>query len=135
MEILTIKIACVFGGYLEGKSEKICEVQSTYTLKALCDFILESFEFDNDHLHEFFISRQPIRSQRTVIEDELTTLQEIFPVEKNSYLFMHFDFGDDWVFKISHLRQKPKILEDISSYPRIIEHIGKNPEQYPMYEE
>ena len=133
MEIWTIKVECVFGCYLEEAAAKICEVQSTYELDDLCDFILESFDFDNDHMHEFFISRRPIRSEKATINDS-TMLKKVFPTGNNNHLFMHFDFGDDWVFKITRSRKKTEFKDDIS-YPRVIEHIGKNPEQYPMYDE
>jgi hypothetical protein len=135
MEILTIKIECVFGRYLNEESAIICDIQSAYPLKRLCNFILASFEFDNDHLHEFFVSRRPLRSQKMVIDDESIRLKDIFPLEKNNCLFMNFDFGDDWIFKISRLRQKAKILEGIPSYPRIIEQLGKIPQQYLLCEE
>ena len=134
MEIWTIKIECVHGWYLEEESAKLCEIQSAYDLEELCNFILESFEFDNDHLHEFFISRSPVRSNRTIFEDESITLNAIFPVLKGHHLFMHFDFGDDWVYKITRSRKKTQFSSGLT-YPRIIEHFGKNPEQYPMYEE
>lgn len=134
MEILTIKIDCVFGYYLEEESAKVCEIPSTYSLEHLCRFILKSFAFDNDHLHEFFISKRPMRSEKITIEDESTTLENIFPVMKNNFLFMNFDFGDNWMFKITNSRKKANFVRG-TKYPRIIEHIGKNPEQYPDYEE
>lgn len=133
MEIWTIKVECAFGWYLQEKSAKICEIQNTCDLDDLCDFILESFDFDNDHMHEFFISRKANRSERTTINDS-TILKNVFPIEKNNYLFMHFDFGDDWIFKITQSRKKTEFKDDIS-YPRVMEHIGKNPEQYPMCDE
>ena len=61
-------------------------------------------------------------------------LQDIFPLAKNYALFMHFDFGDDWFFKITR-RLKQATFNNTHSYPRITEHIGKNPEQYPMCDE
>lgn len=134
MEIWTIKIECVYGAYLEEESAKVCEIQNTYDLEELCNFILESFEFDNDHLHGFFISRSPVRSNRTTVENESMTLNTIFPVLKGHYLFFQFDYGDNWIFKITRCRKKTEFSKRLS-YPRIIEHVGKNLEQYPMYEE
>ena len=132
MTIWTIKIECVFGWYLEEPVTKLCEVASTFTLEELYDFILDSFNFDNDHMHEFFISRT-IRNNNRTIEDESIALEDIFPIEKNHYLFMTFDFGDDWKFKITRSRKEAQ-FDDKVLYPRVIEQIGKNPEQYPMYE-
>ena len=133
MKIWTIKIECVGGWYLEAPASKLCEIEPSMDLNELCDFILESFEFDNDHLHEFFVARN-MRNNSQVIQDEASTLDEIFPLEKNQYLFMHFDFGDDWVFKVTRNRKQAK-YDNTRSYPRIIEHKGKNPEQYPMCED
>lgn len=79
-------------------------------------------------------ARKAIRSEQTTISDESKTLNDVFPTEKNHHLFMHFDFGDDWVFKIIRSRKKANFVEGVD-YPRVIENIGKNPEQYPMFEE
>ena len=134
MEIWRIKIECVFDWTLEEESVKICDIQSSCSLDSLCHFILESFEFDNDHLHEFFIARKANRSRRNAIMNELTTLANIFPIEGNNHLFMHFDFGDDWMFEIIKSQKQVKYNKN-NSYPRVIEHIGSNPEQYPVCEE
>ena len=37
---------------------KKCEVDSAYELEDLCHFILESFDFDNDHPQECHLQRQ-----------------------------------------------------------------------------
>ena len=134
MDIWIIKVECVSGRYFEETSAKICEIQSSFDLESLCYFILDTFDFDDDHLHEFFISRGVTQRGRISIDDESTTLNDIFPIEKKNQLFMNFDFGDDWVFKITRSRKKVVFKENIS-YPRIIEQMGKNPEQYPMCEE
>jgi len=133
MKIWTMKIECASGCYLEELSAKVCEIANTFTLEELCYFILDNFDFDNDHLHEFFISRS-IRNRSNTIDDEFTTLDDIFPLEKNHSLFMNFDFGDDWMFKITRSRKQAQFIDKIS-YPRVIEHLGKNPEQYPMSED
>ncbi len=134
MKIWEMKIECIEGCYLEEKAAKICEIQGAYDLGELCDFILESFGFDNDHLHEFFISKNTGRNNRQVLKDEFKTMDEIFPLEKGYYLFMNFDFGDDWMFKITASHSKVE-FDRALPYPRIIKRIGQNPEQYPMYEE
>lgn len=135
MEIWTIKIACVSGWYLEEESAKICEIANTYDLERLYRFILDSFNFDYDHLHEFIISRQPSRSKKYILENESIILKDIFPVTKNHYLFLHYDFGDDWVFKITRHNKKAVPQTKDVSYPRVVKCIGKNPEQYPMIDE
>ncbi len=133
MKIWEMKIECIEGCYLEEKSAKICEIEGTCDLEELCDFILESFGFDNDHLYEFFISKNSSRNNRNPLKNESKTIEEIFPLENGYYLFMNFDFGDDWMFKITASRSKVE-FGSVLPYPRIIKHIGQNPEQYPMYE-
>ena len=54
--------------------------------------------------------------------------------KKSNFLFMLFDFGDDWVFRINKTRKNAELHQNVT-YPRIIEHIGKNPVQYPMCED
>ena len=101
--IWTMKIECVSGWYLEEEALKICEVPSSCALESLCDFILESFDFDHDHMHQFFVSRNARHNRSNTIEDESFTLAEIFPIEKSNFLFMLFDFGDDWEGKRNKL--------------------------------
>jgi hypothetical protein len=132
--IWTMKIECVSGWYLEEQALKICEVPNSYTLESLCDFILESFEFDHDHMHQFFVSRNARNNRSNSIEDESLTLSEIFPIEKSNFLFMLFDFGDDWVFRITKTLIKTEFQQKVT-YPRVVEHIGRNPVQYPMCED
>ena len=133
MEVSVFKIECTSGCYLEEKAHKLCEIDTTYSLDELCDFILESFGFDNDHMHQFFVSRT-IRNNGNTIDDESIAIAGVFPLDKGHSLFMRFDFGDDWVFKISRSRKKAAEQKKVT-YPRIIEVTGKNPEQYPMCED
>lgn len=45
-----------------------------------------------------------------------------------------FDYGDSWYFCVSKSRKKPTVPEEDISYPRIIDSIGPNPDQYsPPY--
>ena len=85
-------------------------------------------------MHQFFVSRNARHNRSNVIEDESLTFAEIFPIEKSNFLFMLFDFGDDWVFRINKTRKKTELQQNVA-YPRIIEHIGRNPVQYPMCED
>ncbi len=130
------QISCVEGRYLEEVCKKQCEIMSSYTLDDVCDFILEKFKFDNDHMHNFYIGGRSRGGTQDIKEEEEQniTLNSIFPLEKNYYLFMRFDYGDDWLFKISRTRVGIKI-DSSKKYPRVIKTIGKNPKQYPLYEE
>jgi hypothetical protein len=53
---------------------------------------------------------------------------------KHTKLFYLFDYGDSWYFRITKTRKKIKQKESGVSYPRVVEKVGKNPEQYPDHE-
>jgi hypothetical protein len=133
MKLCTITIECVFGIYLEESVSKVCELETSYALYDLYYFIIKCFGFDDDHMHEFFLSRRCFRSKKEIIEDESFMLEDIFPLKKNTSLFMLFDYGDNWVFKIKRSRKKTEPNKNIT-YPRVLEAFGENPEQYPSYE-
>ncbi len=114
---------------------KKCEVDSAYELEDLCQFILESFDFDNDHLYKFYLSRSG-RSygQDAVKINSSKKLKDIFPILDKKSLFLLFDFGDEWVFKVSKTAKKLDFVAD-KKYPIVTEEKGENPQQYPDYED
>ena len=42
-----------------GDKHRMCEIPDSISLEDLTNFILDSFDFDNDHLHQLFIGRLP----------------------------------------------------------------------------
>ena len=68
-------------------------------------------------------------------EDDFRTiiLKDIYPLGRKRLYYL-FDFGDQWTFEIRRHR-KAKEPEAGVKYPRVVESIGPNPEQYPNYEE
>ena len=136
--ILTLKIECVFGISLEESCTRTIEIGSDATLYDLHFAIQDAVGFDDDHPFEFYAGRSE-RNRKVVFGDEDgcfdLTLEEVYPLEKGLKLYYLFDFGDDWTFKITQSRKKAIPAEDEVTYPRVIERIGKNPEQYPIYEE
>ncbi len=118
--------------------KRVIEVPESMDLYNLHLYIQKIIDFDNDHLFEFFIGKNS-RDRRIVFADEEefeyedvesldTTLNEIYPL-KGVKLFYLFDFGDSWMFKIKKGRKKKYAVKGIE-YPRIIESVGENPEQY-----
>jgi len=49
-------------------------------------------------------------------------------------LYYLFDFGDHWTFEIRKARGAKKPEVDVE-YPRVVEAIGPDPEQYPTWED
>jgi hypothetical protein len=49
--------------------------------------------------------------------------------------FLLFDYGDHWLFKVTKSRKKAQDPIQGIEYPRLIEEVGKKPEQYPSWEE
>lgn len=138
--IWTIKIELVFGIYANDSWECIVEMDSASTLEDLHYVIQGSVEFDNDHMYEFYISRTERSRERIRFDGENekiyhTTLESLYPLEKNRKLYYLFDYGDSWLFRVSKTRKAA--MEPVSGqeYPRFVAEKGKVPEQYPDWEE
>ena len=143
--IWTLRIECIGGSYLEEKCVRTIEVDSGSTLLELHDTIQDAVDFDRDHLFEFFAGRSS-RNRKVVFDNSfewedrvdtysLLALEKVYPLPKGCKLYYHFDFGDSWYFEIRKSRKKPREPEPDVTYPRVIETIGPNPEQYPNWEE
>ena len=146
--IWTLKIECEWGRYLEEDCVRMIEIDEGSTLYDLHLIIQKSVKFDNDHLFEFFTGRH-FRNRKPLFPEDAwdidyekatdnyhqMTLNEIYPLPKGLKLFYHFDFGDDWIFKITKSRKKPKSPDEEIEYPQLIESIGPAPQQYPTWEE
>ena len=59
------------------------------------------------------------------------TLKDLFPLPKKQSLFYLFDWGDEWVFKISPSRKRPHEPVKRVKYPRVESKSGIKPVQYP----
>lgn len=136
--IVSLKVECVFGRFLEEECIRTIEIPYDSTLYELHLAIQESVQFDDDHLFEFYAGRHE-RNRKILFGDEEgpfdLTLEEIYPLEKGLKLYYLFDFGDSWTFKISKSRQTPKPPEEGVAYPRVTATAGENPMQYPIDEE
>ncbi len=138
--IYTLSIECVWGAYLQDPFERIVEAPDNMTLGELHEMIQDLTDFDNDHLFTFFIGRGPRGKRTELVETDeweerhdrlyAIPLNRVFPLPPNMKLFYWFDFGDDWIFRISK-RAKPKMEEDHIQYPRVTKEFGPKPVQYP----
>ncbi len=118
---------------------RIIEIDSNSNLEELHLCIQKAVNFENDHLYEFFIANTQRSNEKKRFDDENQGLWEypidnLFPLPKHKKLFYLFDYGDSWYFRITKSRKKPMQKEAGASYPRVVESVGKNPEQYPDHE-
>ena len=111
------------------------EICGNSTLNQLCQIILESFDFIDEHLYEFCMDNRMYSEyayQSDPEGDEPSadiTLDEV-GLCKGQKFALHYDFGDDWVFVISV--QKIMTVAECSG-PRVIKCKG-NIEQYPDWD-
>lgn len=142
--IWTLEVECDSGRFLVDDCVRVIEIKSDSSLLDVHDAIQNAVRFDRDHLFEFFAGRHR-RNREIVYADTFdseaaldicsdTSLEQVFPLPSKCKLFYHFDFGDDWYFKIRKSRKKPFEAIPGIEYPRIIEKIGPDPEQYPDWE-
>jgi hypothetical protein len=128
------------------KWARAIEISSDASFLELHEAIQAAVDFDNDHLFEFFIGRasgsrlygiggepnwdtfNPIKKYRKI------RLKDIWPLPTGRRLFYLFDFGDNWLFQIMKTRHKDKAPLPGVVYPRVIEKLGINPEQYPQWD-
>ncbi len=124
-----------------GKIWRRIAIPSNCSLYDLSRIILESVNFDDDHLHEFsYKSRygwtvrvshpyrnEPPFTSEFEIEDLSLSLK---PGQSMTYLF---DFGDHWEFKVQLL----DISEEHSEIdqPTILVSHGSSPSQYPDWDD
>ncbi len=101
-------------------------------LDELSQAILDAFEFDNDHMHAFFMNNKkwtPGGYYHSAVFDENKFTDSFFVgevlKERQNFVYI-FDFGDEWEFKCRVLR-----IEDIDSpEPEVIRSVGDAPLQY-----
>lgn len=117
-----------------GKAWRQIAIKGNVNLHNFGDVILQAFEFDNDHLHEF-----SYRNQYGLIEkithyqfgDDLSSDEVLIGelnLEVGSEMVFLFDFGDSWRFHIALEELDPKGLK--IKMPTILKKFGEAPLQY-----
>jgi hypothetical protein len=109
------------------------------TLGQLAKAILDTVDFDHDHLDEFYIASSAygkrsalVSKTRAELADEQVTditLSEILPLPKKKKLYYLFDPGDGWRFEITASGKTATAMADKSS-THILEQSGVRPLQY-----
>jgi hypothetical protein len=108
------------------------------TLDDLVSWILDSVQFDSDHLYEFAVRDRfgaMVRYQDP-FDDEGPWADQVrlgdLPLEPGQGMKLTYDFGDNWEFEVKLERIEPPGAR--IKAPRILERHGKAPEQYPSWE-
>ena len=113
-------------------------ISAAATLYSLAEAILDAFDFDNDHLHAFFLDNnswsdadsyylEPDYGQR---DSSKYMLEKAGFREELKFVFL-FDFGDEWEFKCKVLKE----LDEATKEAEVLRSVGEAPEQYPDYSE
>lgn len=134
--IMTLKITLLRGMYCRKAWAANIELKESSTLEALHFAIQQVVAFDDDHLYSFFLSRTDRSRSREYFDHEngliyCKTLRDLFPLPDKQCLFYLFDWGDEWVFKISPSRKLPHEPVKGMKYPRMESESGVKPDQYP----
>ena len=114
------------------------KIASNKTLDELSQAILSAFDFDNDHLHAFFMDNKrwshddPYFLQPEYGERD-TTMYKLAQVglKKDKKFLYLFDFGNEWWFSCKVLR----VIDDVCEDTEVVRSIGDAPEQYPDYDD
>ena len=137
--IIELKIVLASGRHFDGEWEANIQLDESATLEDLHCAIQRAVRFDNDHSYSFFTSRNLHGSNREYYhhdEEEIErTLSEIFPLPPKKSFFYLFDWGDEWIFKISRSRKRPHEPEPRVTYPRVVKKLGTKPKQYPSFDD
>jgi hypothetical protein len=110
------------------KTYRLLQIDGLNTLADLCDLILESFDFDDEHLYCFEIDNgmfienyyHPAFAKEAGELSADETIESL--IDEDSAILLHYDFGDDWYFEIAPIgieetgqEVQPKILESHGS--------------------
>jgi hypothetical protein len=137
--IATLKVTLVRGLYCEDDWTANIELDEASTLAELHDAIQMAVGFDNDHSFSFYLSRTDRSRTRQYFHDDdesidTKTVKDMFPLPEKQSLFYLFDWGDEWVFKISKTRKNLQQASPGVTYPRVESESGKKPDQYPSFD-
>ena len=129
------------------------EIFGDQTLEELAELVIDSMDWDNDHLHAFWfpeIKGKSILSYWYTLysigsegysNDQFPELYDFdVPIasidySKNPKLGFAFDFGDDHRFLMEYKSVRPADKKDTrDNFPKLIDQRGVGPEQYPEFE-
>jgi len=139
--IYTLTVECVEGAYWKERCVRVIEIDEHSSLHSLHLAIQDAVKFDNDHLYDFYAGRYPRHRKMLFAESEdweerendycKIELNQVYPLPKLKLYYL-FDYGDNWLFEIKKGRKETQAEAKVS-YPRVVQRIGPNPEQYPRF--
>jgi hypothetical protein len=119
-----------------GRMWRRISIDGDKPLDDLASAILNSVEFDHDHLYEFSYSDRYGVTQRIVHSymREYPVTSEVkvgdIPLSEGQTMTFLFDFGDSWKFDVTLEEIK---ADTTGTETRVIESRGEPPEQYPSW--
>ena len=133
--IYRLTVECIDGWHYDHETIRVIDIDEKAVLYDLFDIIREANGFGFEHMHMFYLGRNP-RNMKVIFGDEKdwyghecrpydSMLREIYPLGNLKFYFM-YDFGDKWIFQIKKSRKRIE-AERNGKYPRIIERIGEHP--------
>lgn len=118
---------------------RVIEIPADRTLDDLHAAIQHAVDFDFDHLYSFFLSGRawdedseyasPGAEGRSAARVRLRDLN----LRVNQRFLYLFDYGDEHRFEVKLVDVNPNAPK--GAYPRVVERHGKNPPQYPEWED
>jgi hypothetical protein len=115
----------------------IIETSSKHTLDDLHSAIIDAADFDDDHLHAFFLSGRAWDKETEYGHGDARYSSGI-PIGKlrlrmkQRFLYL-FDFGDQHEFDVQLIETSPEPPRE--PRPRVVEQHGKMPPQYPDWDD
>ena len=130
--IYQLKVTMVYGAYMteDGTVERVFEADGSADLRDLIYSLLNSLDFDFDHMYEFQVRKEEYVGSPMGAEGENPTFDEL-KLRKRSRLRLIYDFGDYWTFDIVVVERREGFVkrgvELVSSKGTV--------EQYPVFED
>ena len=120
-------------GYRRSIWRKI-KISTGATLTDFCSAIIDSFEFDHEHLFSFYMNAKGRKYSTEYYngsfyddnEEASRTLLEMLNIEAGAKFFLLYDFGDEWHFWIT-LEQE---IEETTEIPEVLASKNESPPQY-----
>ncbi len=115
---------------------RVLQISGKETLDRLCSLILSSFDFIDEHLYEFCMDNRmysdcSFHSDPECGEPSTRIALDRLHLEKGQNFSLHYDFGDDWMFRIHVMK-----IEEVEkkTTPAVLKGKGEI-QQYPSWDD